>query len=98
MKRVTYADPYGRWTVVLLPDDAPDSDAYRGIPQGPPSLDALHLPEDVQTRLHNELFVRGIHSLRDANASRQNIVGALMSALRVDVERIMDIYRATDKV
>lgn len=97
MKRVTAVDGYGRWTAVLLPDDAPASDAYMGIPQGPPSLDGLHLPEEVQTRLHNELFARGIFSLRDAVAGRQNLIGALMSALRLDVERITDIYRNADK-
>lgn len=99
MRRVTSVDPQGRWTAVWLPDGAPDSDAPMGIPIGPPSLDSLGLPPEVQTRLHNELFVRGIYSVRDAISGRQNLVGALMSALKLDVERITDIYRqaAADK-
>lgn len=96
MKRVVKTDQHGRWTAVYLPDDAPESDAYMGIPLGPPSLDSLGLPEEIQTRLHNELYVRGIYSIRDATASRKDIVGALMAALRIDVERITDIYRQAD--
>lgn len=97
MRRVTQVDSHGRWTAVWLPDGAPDSDAYMGIPIGPPTLDALNLPEEIQTRLHNELFVRGIYSLRDATLGRQNVMGALMSALKIDVERVTDIYRQSSK-
>lgn len=97
MRRVTHADGFGRWTAVWLPDDVPDSESYRGVPIGPPSLDVLNLPEEIQTRLHNELFVRGIYSLRDATLGRQNLLGALQSALKIDVERLTDIYRQAEK-
>ncbi len=98
MKRVESVDRLGRKTAVWLPNDAPESDAYLGIPIGPPALDGLHLPKEIEIRLHNELFARGIFSLRDVNAERQNVVGALMSALKIDVEHIADIYRQAEKV
>lgn len=96
-RRVTATDMYGRYTAVLLPDGVPDSDAFMGIPLGPPNLDSLGLPVDIQTRLHNELFVRGIYSLRDSIIARKEILGALLSALRVDTEKIAEAYRTADK-
>lgn len=92
MKRVPYTDAQGRITMVLLPDDVPDNDAYMGVPLGPPALDALGLPESVQTRLHNELFYRGLYNVIDIKRDPQAVASALMAALKVDAETIKSIY------
>lgn len=91
-RKTVYTDRLGRKTLVILPDDAPDGDAYMGVPIGPPSLDALGLPSKVQTRLHNELFHRQIFSIRDAKQRPNDITGALMAALKLDAATIMSIY------
>ena len=92
MKQIEYTDMLGRKTLVALPDDVPDSDGYMGIVIGPPSLDALGLPPDVQTRIHNELYYRRLFSVKDVNARSVDVASALMAALKVDVAAIKNIY------
>jgi len=92
MKPVDYRDRDGRTFRALLPDNAPASHAPRGIPVGPPHLDALRLPLAVEVRLHNELHHRGVFTARDALKRRPDVQAALMAALAVDAQRIVDLY------
>lgn len=84
-----------RPTSVRVPDGTPEKLWASGIVVGPPDLTQLGLPEEVTTRLHRELYVRGIITRRDARAKRSEVHAALQAALRVDAERIIQLYEET---
>lgn len=88
-----YTATDGRHYKVLVPDHAAPDTWARGIYIGPPDLSGLGLPEEVSVRLHNELFNRGIITQSDANARRPEVHAALMYALRVDAERVINAYK-----
>lgn len=92
MKYVTYTDPQGRNWRRRLPDYAGEFQAEVGVPDGPPSLEDLGLPEEIEIALHNQLFYRGIFTKREAVRQRSEIVNALMAALKLDAQRIVDLY------
>ena len=92
MRLINYTDADGRIWAVQLPDGLPDSDASLGLPVGPPSLSPLGLPLEVEVRLHNQLYHRRIFSLVDAQRNRQNVVAALLAAMKLDAERIIQLY------
>lgn len=92
LRKVTYTDSEGRKRVSLLPANAGDEEAENGIPVGPPRLDTLELPLEIEVRLNNELFHRGILTGSDALRRRAEVVAALQSALKVDAGRIVDLY------
>lgn len=91
-RRLTYVDSDGRKTLVEIPESSPDSDAVYGLVIGPPSLESLGLPIELEVALHNELFVRGIYTFEDAKRHRMDIIAALQHALNLDVNRILEIY------
>jgi hypothetical protein len=92
MMTVTHVDGVGRKSLVHVPDGAPEKNWGQGILLGPPEMSSLGLSEEVTTRLHNELFNRGIVRRGDARARRPEIHAALMAALRVDAEKIITLY------
>lgn len=87
-----WTDPEGRKWRTAIPDAAPDHEAKRGVPAGPPSLEPLGLPLDIEVRLHNELVARKIFTYDDARKKRADVANALSSALKVDTSRIIDLY------
>lgn len=87
-----WTDSEGRKTRVQIPQDAPDSDASKGIVVGPPSVESLSLPQDIGVRLHNQLYARQLFSMSDVRRRRRDVLGALMAALKVDAERIVQLY------
>jgi hypothetical protein len=92
MRKVEYKDHDGRYKVVLLPEDALDHEASKGILVGPPVLMDLNLPKETEIRLNNELFIRGIITKDDATRHRQEVVAALQAALKVDAGKVIDVY------
>lgn len=90
MRETSFTDERGRRWAVLLPEGLPEIDASLGLPLGPPSLEGLGLPPEIEVRLHNELFNRRIFTERDAKTRRADIFGALQHALRVDIGKIID--------
>lgn len=96
-RRASYTDDIGRRWAVDLPDGTPDSDAKMGIPVGPPSLESLGLPEEIEVRLHNQLFERHLLTERDAKRNLPAVFGALQAALRVDTGRVVAVYAAAAK-
>ena len=96
MKRVSYTDRAGRQWATMLPDGKPDSDASTGIPLGPPSLEALKLPKEIEVRLHNQLCGRRLFTFKDMKTRRTEILGALQAALRVDIVAIAALYRVEE--
>lgn len=91
---VVTTDVLGRKTVRVVPENAPETTWNAGVMVGPPDLSSLGFNEEVTTRLHNELFNRGIIRRLDAKFKRSEVHAALMSALRVDADRIITIFEA----
>lgn len=92
MRETTYTDEQGRKWWVLLPDGVPDSEASRGIPIGPPSVDPLGLPVTIATRLHNELYIRRIFTYEQAVKMQGDINVAIRAALRAETDRVISLY------
>src|SRR5688572_20078153 len=84
----------GRKLEFFLPEVA--DDVAKGIPLGPPSLEELELPKEIEIQLHNELFHRGILTGRDALRNRNQLIAAVQSALKVDAERVLQAYVGKD--
>jgi len=93
MRELSHEDAEGRLWRVRIPDHAPDSDATMGVIVGPPPMDELGLPEEIAIRLHNQLYHRGLFTLKDVERRKGDVVGALHATLKVDVQRIVDIYK-----
>jgi len=86
----------GRKYKILLPTGSEDPDL--GIMIGPPAfVDELGLPEPFATRLHNQMFDRGLLTLADVQRKSREIQAALQSAFRVDAARIIDAYNKAEK-
>lgn len=83
----------GRWYMVKVPDEEVEEYFSRGLIVGPPDLSSLNLPEDVEAKLHNELFVRGLITRKDAVKKRNDLFAALQAALSVDTEKVLRCYR-----
>jgi len=97
LKRVMYTDSDGRKRVVLLPEEYSEDQAEAiGIPVGPPRLDELGLPLELEVRLNNELYNRGILEPNDALRKRADIMGAIQSALKIDTDIIVTLYIGKD--
>lgn len=95
---VDYKDERGRSHRVEMPDGAEEMSPELGIPVGPPDIvDGLELPEPFATRLHNELFARGLFDEKSLRKNMNGLVGALQAALRVDVQMIHAAYVAYEK-
>ena len=93
MRTVEYENEKGRKYLVKLADETPDKDAHMGIPIGPPDVvDALELPEPFATTLHNILYDRGLWSIKEVNAQKKALFGALQAALKVDVHTLYNAY------
>ena len=75
-----------------MPDGLPDSDANMGLPIGPPDLAPLGFPEEVEVRLHNQLFARRLLTAPDVLRHRKEVFAALQAAFRVDTDRIVALY------
>lgn len=94
MKTIDWTDDQGRKHRVQLPDDADESEAALGIPVGPPPVvDLLGLPEEVATRLHNQLHARGLWGLKEALRDAPSVFGALQAALKIDAQGILAAYK-----
>jgi hypothetical protein len=87
-----WIDERGRYFRVQLLDEDP----AHGYIIGPPLelWDRLDdVPEALRTRIHNELYYRGILTEDDAARNGREVESALKSAFRLDVGRIREAYR-----
>lgn len=96
MKYVTFEDAQGRKFVVLLPDNAPDSHASRGVRLGPPDLRPLGLPARMEIALNNQLFSRGLIERSDYMRKPEEVRNALLAVFRVDVQTIQALFDRAD--
>lgn len=83
---VEYTDDWGR-KFLVYGESSGSSMIY-----GPVPLDALELPQDVNVRLHNELFNRGLLTADDVRRRPNDVLAALQIALRVNVQQIQNIF------
>lgn len=90
--QVEYVDDTGRRWAVLVPVGHED-EAAQGVVVGPPDVRVLGWPEDVALRVHNELYVRRILTMRDARTKAAEIGAALAAALRADIQTVQALYR-----
>lgn len=90
LKRVDWVDEDGRMFASYLPEGVSESQASIGIPIGPPSLESLGLPLELEVRLNNALFMRGILEKKDVN--NDEIRYALLAALKLDTQTIAALY------
>lgn len=88
----TIAEIDGRYYYVTLPDN--ENDPTRGIVLGPPDLSSLNLPQEIEEKLHLELFVRGIKDRKTAMKKREEIFAALQVAFAVTASKVMECYDA----
>jgi len=92
LREVRWEDHAGRYWLVELPDNVPDTDAEYGIILYPVDLSSLGLPIEIEVRLHNQLYHRGIRSGPEARLRQSDISTAIRTALRVDALRIIKLY------
>lgn len=95
LRRVEYKDEEGRLSLRLVPADSPDSEAAAGVLIGPPPLTALNLPLEIEVRLQNELYHRGLLTERDLRRRRNDAAAAVMAACRLDVDSILAVWLRT---
>jgi hypothetical protein len=94
MRVVDYTDERGRKYSVKLPPGAPDSEAEKGIPIGPPDVvDALGLPEPMATEIHNKLFEHKIFTAKDAARNPQKLHSVIQSTFKLCTARMMEAFR-----
>ena len=93
MRQVDYIDTDGRHFKVIVTDSCLPELYSAGIPIGPPPLEARGLPLDLEVRLNNQLYNRGIFTQRDAAKRPRDLMAALQGALRLDIQRILEVYR-----
>lgn len=98
LSTIEYTDTEGRRSLRGLPAGVPASKAAQGVPLGPPSLAELGLPKEIEVRLHNQLFARGLFTEQDARAKPGEIHSAIVAALRLDVQRILAVYQGSGAV
>jgi hypothetical protein len=86
----------GRKFLIGLPEGV--NDVNLGINFGPPDImDELEIPEPIATRLHNQLFNRGLLTLLDIQRKPAEVQAALQSALKLDAARIVTAYANAEK-
>lgn len=92
MKQVKYTDHLGRVFLSELPDNAPDEHAALGAIVGPPDLSELNLPLDMEVRLNNSLYARGLFTSQDLRRRRGELLAVWQSVLQVDVVKLVNLY------
>lgn len=92
MKDVTVTDIHGRKSVYSIPDDAPEWHGSMGLFKGPPDLEKLDLPIDIEVRINNQLWARGLITENDLKKRPNEIILAIQSALKIDAQKISQLY------
>lgn len=98
MRDVEYTDPRGRKYRVYLPEGEPVERAPMGIPIGPPDVvETLGIAEPFATRLHNELYARGLFTADIARRKPTELQAAIMSAAKVDAQTVYKAFVETEE-
>ena len=89
MKKVRYKDENGVSRVVLLPDDIPDTQAYKGIPMQTPDVAGMNW-EEIGLEIHNLLVERGLTDLDELSRNQQELSNAIVISIR---PKVIDLFR-----
>jgi hypothetical protein len=60
-------------------------------------VDALNLPPEIATRLHNALHARGIFGYADASRKSPELLAAMQETLLLDVQKLMEAFYKFDQ-
>lgn len=88
-KKVTYTAPDGRMFYVEVPEDAPEHHYRFGVVLGPPDLKIELDTEQLNVRIHNELYARQLLTLHDLRHRPADVVAAIQAAVRIDAQELM---------
>ena len=91
-KTVDWEDEFGRKYKMLIPLDAPIEYASRGVRVGPPDIESLGLPLELEVRLNNQLFNRKLITERDIRLRPNDLVAAMMATYKVDAQKVATLY------
>lgn len=89
--RKEYRDEEGRKFLVDIPEGYDDM-MERGIIIGPPVLDSLNLPRDIEILLNNQLYERKLFTWSDVRLRPDEIEAALRTVLKAHVRQIKELY------
>ena len=90
--RIKYEDEEGRKFLVELPEECQDM-PENGIRIGPPELDELGWPIELEVKMNNQLFDRKLFTEADVRRRPKDIVAAYWAVLRTDVLKIRSLYK-----
>lgn len=82
----------------MLVPPGTEASPEQGILLGPPDLQDLRLPPEIETRLNNELFDIGLITWEDMRRRANEVRPALLRALRVESDAIMKAYMEAQHV
>ena len=94
MKKVEYLDAKGRKYLRLV-DSGESEEMYQyGINIGPPEdiTEGLGLSEQLATRLHNQLYQRGLWTMKEVNQNPRAIFAALQATFGINQQMIVNAY------
>lgn len=91
LKKIEHTDLDGRKYLIELPEEFQDM-PETGIIIGPPSLEMLNMPLDMEVELNNQLFDRKLFTWSDVRRRPEEIEAALKAVLKVDVRKIKELY------
>lgn len=63
-----------------------------GIRIGPPDLESLNLPLEIEVKLNNQLFERNLITWSDVRQRPDEIKAALSAALKLDFHKVYYLY------
>lgn len=83
--------------IVEVPDNATEEEYAFGLVVGPPvdltyQLIEAGMSKTLARALHKELFARSLITFQDVFTRKQDVIGALQSVLKLDSERIVEVY------
>ena len=90
--KTSFTDDTGRMWMVLVPEGS-EKDGHQGIPVGPPDTSGLGLPEEIDVRLNNQLFHRGLFTWRDVKRDQVQVTAALQAALKISATSILNLFK-----
>jgi hypothetical protein len=99
MKKVEYLDPKGRKYQRLVESDESEEMYQYGINVGPPEdiTEGLGLSDELATRLHNQLYQRGLWTIKDINKNPKLVFAALQATLGINQQKIVNAYLKYDQ-
>ncbi len=94
MKRIEKTEPNGRKYAVAVNENGAAGEVLLGPPD---VVSLLKLPEPLATKLHNELYRRGLFMYDDVRRRPKEVQAAIQAALKFDAAVIVDAYHNLER-